>query len=1156
MPVVFDDGDQPLRAPLGVPLPEERDPTAWQTIGNSFETNAMVEAVDLLTRKHYKSVPDYTPSADEQFKGTRFERDHWYNFVGSRSPEQTRDIIGRIEREDERAKVSAASGWLGTVADFASGAADPTILIPAGRAYGLSRAARSGAGALNVGAATGAAVALQEGVRQTAEETRTAGQSAAAIGGGVIMGGILGAAIGGLSKGEAAQITKSIDNYIAPRAADDLAVPTAQPVGAASAVREGLTLDSTLGADTVLARTSPVTRLQTNTFETARAVVRDMGDAGLRYSENAEFTPTSIGGTVETRVKLPQAQLAQGLETLDTSFAKYWFARDEVSGFERATAALRSEWARVTSQIEEGRLTFLEFKQEVSKAARRLDEHPITQVAEAAKAIRAKVFDPLGQKAVSLGVLKELGVTTAPSYLTRIYNAPKIVAQRNVWTERLVRAFKQKGGDAGAMPDAELRSLVDEVTNTILSESSFRAPGLSIVQGPRGPLRARVLDIADAEIEDFLENDIEKVARIYTKTMSADLTLVEKYGSVDLKDQLLKLQDEHNARANAAATDGERVKLKADYDAARRDIEALRDRVRNVYKLPDDPGSIPYRAAKTMQHINYMRLLGGMTIAAIPDLGRAVSRYGLTTVLRDGWMPLVHSYSTAKLAMREVKLAGTGLDMVLDTRAHAIADLFDDFSRTTKFERAVEGASARFGLVSLMAPWNATAKQITGVVAMSEILRATKAIAEGGATKKQITSLAASGIDEATAGRIWKAFAGDAPIDAAGMRLAGSADNVVDSAPMARPQVIEGETITESAVRVDGQTFTGPTHGDAFLKVEEKMGEKARAITAVDEGFITSTGRYVGRDEAAEIAARAEQGIAEGNGPLIAEEILSPDLAESAAAMAARKRFEDAAPPFQAANKATAGIGPADNARAARGGSGIIKDGVFLPNTEEWTDNVAREALRAAIVREVDNAIVTPGLEKPLWISTTLGRVLGQFKSFGLSSTQRVLLANLQQRDAATLQGVIMMLALGGLSAHLKGVLRDDKKEWTPAQWAAESFDASGLGAILMEANNISEKVTRGTIGLSALTGKQISRYQSRNALGALAGPSFDLMGDAIQVTGAASSGEWTASDTHAVRKMAPMQNLFYLRKLFDKMEDGYDEAMGVPDKSKKKRGD
>ncbi len=65
------------------------------------------------------------------------------------------------------------------------------------------------------------------------------------------------------------------------------------------------------------------------------------------------------------------------------------------------------------------------------------------------------------------------------------------------------------------------------------------------------------------------------------------------------------------------------------------------------------------------------------------------------------------------------------------------------------------------------------------------------------------------------------------------------------------------ERIKASAVRYKGQIFTGQTHGDALLVLEEAFPDyRAREV---EDGFVTSSGRYVDRTEAREIAKKNDQ---------------------------------------------------------------------------------------------------------------------------------------------------------------------------------------------------------------------------------------------------------------------------------------------------------
>ncbi|MGD9842986.1 MAG: hypothetical protein AB7U99_08795, partial [Steroidobacteraceae bacterium] len=222
--------------------------------------------------------------------------------------------------------------------------------------------------------------------------------------------------------------------------------------------------------------------------------------------------------------------------------------------------------------------------------------------------------------------------------------------------------------------------------------------------------------------------------------------------------------------------------------------------------------------------------------------------------------------------------------------------------------------------------------------------------------------------------------------------------------------------------------------------------------------------------------------------------------------------------------------------------------GVHWANTDAWTDKGAVTAYRSALSKEVNIVIVTPGQDRPLFMSKPLGQTLMQFKSFGISANQRILMSGLQQRDLSALSGVALSVSLGMLAYKLK--TPEEKLAKEPAQWVAEGIDRSGVTGSLFDVNNLMEKATQGKIGVARLTGKEMSRYASRDVAGALMGPSYSTAQNTASVIGHALQGKWSQSDTHALRRMLPFQNLFYIRYLLDEAEKGVNRAFGVPKKS------
>ncbi len=239
------------------------------------------------------------------------------------------------------------------------------------------------------------------------------------------------------------------------------------------------------------------------------------------------------------------------------------------------------------------------------------------------------------------------------------------------------------------------------------------------------------------------------------------------------------------------------------------------------------------------------------------------------------------------------------------------------------------------------------------------------------------------------------------------------------------------------------------------------------------------------------------------------------------------------------------------------GGGGDRIDGVPVPNTRDWKDMSARRAFEAAIGREADIAVITPGLEKPLWMSGPIAGLVGQFKSFVAGAWERLLIANLQQRDARTLQGLITAVATGMLSYRLYTWLSGREASSNPADWVKEGIHRSAVLAWFSEANALQAKFTGGATDAYRAIGatSPLSRHD-HSQLAELLGPTYSRLegltgaaGDAVRavIPGDKPAHVWTAQDTHKLREVMFLQNLMGVRILFDKAEDGINSAMGVP---------
>lgn len=1032
----------PDETPLAPPAPEATLP---EVIGAAFaQENAVVAGIDLLTRPTYRTDPNFDIL---NWMGDRSDvlLNHRDRFVGLSSADEAEAVLGRIEREKKQRELLDSSGLPGVLAGVAAGAMDPTVLVP-GIAYAKgARLANTARLAGGTAAITGGATAAQEVALQASQELRTRQDAMINVLAATMVGGVLGGAAGYLTKAE-------IDD-LAAKVVDDMGgTPGVQaslnPVGAAAVATAGSGAKPAFGAERVTRGIGPVSRQISNPdFASARKIMPKLADAGLTLADNAAGVPTGVsreggGGTIENRAKFWYAGEAQAIPEVDRFYADYWFDGNAPSKMAALRAKAGSEIARYSGSLD-GRLTAKEFREQITIAHRNGDEHPIPQVAAAAKLVREKVYKPIFEEAKKVGMpgFKDDAVVGDATYAPRVYLQDKIAARpdgfidalrthfstilRSEWQDdvakyadagdaakmKLFEKWRERGvdfdfADGRFAPESYADEISKEVTADILGSNPMRLAEPDIITGPRGPEKARTLSIASSAIEEYLENDAERLMRIYTRSMASDLELQREFGSLTLEKEFKELLEELET-LREGKPEKEATRLNNAYEASKRDLTAVLQRLRHQYALPDNPNGIGHRLANTIVSLNYLRLMGGVTLSSVPDLARPIMRYGLTSAFADGFVPFIRQLPQYKLGARETKLAGTALDLVLDTRTQALADLQEGWMRGTKFERGLEWTTNKFGMVNLMSYWNTALKQIAGTITVANLTRAAKRMSEGANDPKTVEAMAANGIDRTMAARIWR-----------------------------------------------------------------QIGE------------------------------------VEGGGQRI--------------------------------------------------------DGEWWPNTANWSDDGARRAFSAAIVREVDNAIVTPGVEKPLWTnrllgSPELGRILGQFRGFGMASTSKMLVAGLQQRDAAFLSGLLLSVGLGGLSVWAKaniagGKAQAEMEKGGPAWWATNGVDASGILAVIGDVNRIMERTPVG--GLSNITGETIQKTQAGDVFSAGIGPTADLAIRAVRGT----FGQFTRDDSggidysptqtniHDLRMLAPGQNIPYgIRQMFDAVESGFNDTFGIP---------
>lgn len=221
-------------------------------------------------------------------------------------------------------------------------------------------------------------------------------------------------------------------------------------------------------------------------------------------------------------------------------------------------------------------------------------------------------------------------------------------------------------------------------------------------------------------------------------------------------------------------------------------------------------------------------------------------------------------------------------------------------------------------------------------------------------------------------------------------------------------------------------------------------------------------------------------------------------------------------------------------------GGGAKTNGIWLPQTEKWKNPEAVMQYRQALHREVANTIVTPGVERPLLSDVnTLGRLLYQFKSFGMASNSKIVLAGLQQKNWHMVSGSMASLGLGAISYYLWGVgvggeAYKQMMNASPEKWADEAIQRSGLMGPLYDVQRVAQNVPYAR-NVASFSQQKSTRYAGDNLVQALMGPSFDFLSGAAKVVGGIDHPD--PHVVHEFRKLLPFQNLMFFRQAVDAVE-------------------
>jgi len=508
---------------------------------------------------------------------------------------------------------------------------------------------------------------------------------------------------------------------------------------------------------------NPVNRLAKSPNPIIRAIAPELVDMGGVMQKKIRAGEEAMAQSVEKEMSVKYMPLLRkAVVNQDRQYALY---RGSVPSGGDVRLQVQSAYRAgkdIIFGVPDGMLTPFQFRERVGKAMIRGDVDRVGDAASpfvtaSAKEYR-KLFEVINKEGTAVGIfstelqaelkaardvgdmqrvteiqialnqLRQTGplVNTAASYLPRIGRVDKIDANPSRFIKKTSDWLRKNRG----LSTKEARGVALEIMDLYTKRKPFldyenTSDAFDFIKKPSGAMR-RSLEIPDRVIEEFLEKDIEAIAKYHVKTMGTDIELTRKFGEISMDSTLKQATDEYMRLINAT-NDLELRKslneaMKRDLD----DVKALRDRLRGTYGASKDPHAMGSRFVRAMKSINVLTGMAGATLSSVPDLARPAMVEGLQPVMKA--MGVLFSEAGtrfAKMTKIELQESAVAVDAALGLRAHAMMDVGDVFGNRYGVERSLNAATGAMFFINGLNIWNQVLKEIAGNVT---ILRMTNAI--------------------------------------------------------------------------------------------------------------------------------------------------------------------------------------------------------------------------------------------------------------------------------------------------------------------------------------------------------------------------------------------------------------------------------------------
>lgn len=728
-----------------IPEPQSPNPenqsSFTEALGAAFTLdntvyNLVREATDVDIQKPGKNV-DFDPFENDGALIAGYE-EYADRFIGANHAGDIALTKFEIDFENKQKETLAnTTGFNQLASSLLANTIDPLAVVPVIK--GISAATKTGKiaqGALQ-GAAIGAtAGTARQGVLTSVQQTKDLDESLVDIATETMVGGLLGGVVGGLAtpmrsssriilsdalQGTAPKMRIKVDINGKP------IVEVEKSVGAAqtrqSLEDEGLahmneTLAKALGGPEGLR--SPTLRGVTSDSLTLRSLTNKFFNHN--FILNKETKGISRGEVAENLIRRDDAALIQVNKKASDLYLQHVGVKPGVA-------------SNVSAKIAEsrGKTSRASFNSRVAKAIRNEDlVDDIPEVNEAANLYKTQL-DSRVAKLQELDIIsKELDPKVARNYLLRNYNVEALstAAGRGDFIKKVsnyLETHTPNGAPrSAAISTEEALDLADQAYTKIVLQGdralTFNEVAEKLTKGEVFDGKAAFL-IPDEIIEDYLVNNIDDLAGNFLRRSS---------GAINTKMALRDLGFENMSDVKKGIESDLEVNLAKESDPKKRsklikqakvDAQLAEDMFRSLNGTLRQHDGMSHFTDQLL-NFNFLRLLGGVTLSSIPDLAMVPMRNGLLNTFRDGYLPMLRSFKTAKLAKDEFLDLDIGLEAEMNNVLKGLSDTDMDLGRTaTAWDRNMDTLTRGFSKATGIDYWTGFGRRMAAHVASSRIAR-------------------------------------------------------------------------------------------------------------------------------------------------------------------------------------------------------------------------------------------------------------------------------------------------------------------------------------------------------------------------------------------------------------------------------------------------